>query len=79
MAGDWAAARREQDRLTRLFRIVDAADPATSGRHPGRRRVQDRPGAARRHRRQRGVAAAAALDAAETGRVRTQLELAGLL
>ncbi|WP_308163829.1 dihydrodipicolinate synthase family protein [Micromonospora sp. WMMB482] len=35
MAGDWAAARREQDRLTRLFRIVDAADPATSGRPRG--------------------------------------------
>lgn len=28
--GDWDAARAEQDRLTRLFRIVDAADPATT-------------------------------------------------
>lgn len=30
VAGDWETARREQDRLTRLFRIVDAADPTTS-------------------------------------------------
>jgi 4-hydroxy-tetrahydrodipicolinate synthase len=30
LAGDWESARREQDRLTRLFRIVDAADPATT-------------------------------------------------
>jgi 4-hydroxy-tetrahydrodipicolinate synthase len=30
VAGDWETARREQDRLTRLFRIVDAADPMTS-------------------------------------------------
>lgn len=29
-AGDVAAARAEQERLIRLFRIVDAADPATS-------------------------------------------------
>lgn len=30
VAGDWTAARTEQERLTRLFRIVGAADPATS-------------------------------------------------
>lgn len=30
VGGDWPTARREQDRLTRLFRIVDAADPATA-------------------------------------------------
>ncbi|MDU0313142.1 dihydrodipicolinate synthase family protein [Phycicoccus sp. M110.8] len=30
VGGDWKAARNEQDRLTRLFRIVDAADPATT-------------------------------------------------
>ena len=30
VAGDWTSARTEQDRLTRLFRIVTAADPATS-------------------------------------------------
>ncbi|MDF8262754.1 dihydrodipicolinate synthase family protein [Luteipulveratus flavus] len=28
--GDWATARKEQERLVRLFRIVDAADPATT-------------------------------------------------
>ena len=28
--GDWPSARAEQDRLVRLFRIVGAADPATS-------------------------------------------------
>lgn len=30
VAGDWQTARQEQDRLTRLFRIVTAADPATT-------------------------------------------------
>ena len=30
VTGDWDTARAEQDRLTRLFRIVDAADPATA-------------------------------------------------
>lgn len=28
--GDWEAARAEQDRLVELFRLVDAADPATT-------------------------------------------------
>lgn len=31
LAGDWETARREQERLIRLFRIVRAADPATAG------------------------------------------------
>ena len=80
LAGDWAAARREQDRLTRLFRIVDAADPATSA---GATRGV---GAFKTALALLGVIAGNAvslplrpLDAAETGRVRTQLELAGLL
>ncbi|MFJ8823303.1 dihydrodipicolinate synthase family protein [Streptomyces sp. NPDC102467] len=30
-AGDWDTARREQDRLTALFAIVDAGDPARMG------------------------------------------------
>lgn len=30
VAGDWTVARQEQDRLARLFRIVTAADPATT-------------------------------------------------
>lgn len=30
VAGDWVSARVEQERLVRLFRIVDAADPATT-------------------------------------------------
>lgn len=78
--GDWAAARAEQDRLVELFRIVDAADPATtmgSTRGVG------------------GFKTALALlgiietnnvslpmrplDEAETARVRTQLEASGLL
>ncbi|MDO3702782.1 dihydrodipicolinate synthase family protein [Micromonospora sp. C28SCA-DRY-2] len=78
--GDWAAARREQDRLTRLFRIVEAADPATSA---GATRGV---GAFKTALNLLGVIASNAvslplrpLDAAETARVRTQLELAGLL
>ncbi|MDQ4213103.1 dihydrodipicolinate synthase family protein [Microbacterium capsulatum] len=30
VAGDWEAARREQDRLARLFRIVEVVDPQVS-------------------------------------------------
>lgn len=30
VSGNWTAARAEQDRLARLFRIVDAPDPATT-------------------------------------------------
>ncbi len=78
--GDWAAARREQDRLTRLFRIVDAADPATSA---GATRGV---GAFKTALALLGVIAGNTvslplrpLDAGETARVRTQLELAGLL
>nr|BFE84252.1 hypothetical protein GCM10020093_068530 [Planobispora longispora] len=33
--GRWAEARAEQDRLTRLFGIVEAVDPATAGAAPG--------------------------------------------
>jgi 4-hydroxy-tetrahydrodipicolinate synthase len=78
--GDWDAARREQDRLTRLFRIVDAADPATAA---GATRGV---GAFKTALALLGVIDSNAvslplrpLDADETARVRTQLELAGLL
>ena len=71
---------REQDRLTRLFRIVDAADPATSA---GATRGV---GAFKTALALLGVIDSNAvslplrpLDADEAGRVRTQLELAGLL
>ncbi|WP_406079392.1 dihydrodipicolinate synthase family protein [Micromonospora sp. NBC_00858] len=80
IGGDWEAARRQQDRLTRLFRIVDAADPATSA---GATRGV---GAFKTALALLGVIATNAvslpmrpLDADETARVRTQLELAGLL
>lgn len=80
VAGDWDAARREQDRLTRLFRIVDAADPATSA---GATRGV---GAFKTALALLGVIGSNAvslplrpLDAEETARVRGQLELAGLL
>ncbi|MGW0435140.1 dihydrodipicolinate synthase family protein [Micromonospora sp. NPDC003197] len=78
--GDWDTARREQDRLTRLFRIVDAADPATSA---GATRGV---GAFKTALALLGVIDSNAvslplrpLDADETARVRTHLELAGLL
>ncbi|MGC4897539.1 dihydrodipicolinate synthase family protein [Micromonospora sp. DT31] len=80
LAGDWAQARREQDRLARLFRIVDAADPATAA---GATRGV---GAFKTALALLGVIAGNAvslplrrLDAAETARVRAHLELAGLL
>ncbi|MFG1779679.1 dihydrodipicolinate synthase family protein [Micromonospora sp. NPDC049051] len=80
VSGDWEAARHEQDRLTRLFRIVDAADPATSA---GATRGV---GAFKTALALLGVIDSNAvslplrpLDADETTRVRTQLELAGLL
>ncbi|MGK5671274.1 dihydrodipicolinate synthase family protein [Micromonospora sp. URMC 106] len=80
VGGDWDAARREQDRLTRLFRIVDAADPATAA---GATRGV---GAFKTALALLGVIDSNAvslplrpLDADETARVRTQLELAGLL
>ncbi|GAB3490418.1 dihydrodipicolinate synthase family protein [Flexivirga lutea] len=76
---DWAAARVEQERLGRLFRIVDAADPATTAgatRGVGAFKaalhllgVIDSPTVSLPMRR---------FDEAETGRVREQLELAGL-
>jgi len=79
-AGDWAAARAEQDRLTRLFRIVDAADPATAA---GATRGV---GAFKTALQLLGVIASNAvslplrrLDDVEAGRVGAQLELAGLL
>ncbi|MEV0881071.1 dihydrodipicolinate synthase family protein [Micromonospora echinofusca] len=80
VGGDWDTARREQDRLTRLFRIVDAADPATTA---GATRGV---GAFKTALALLGVIDGNAvslplrpLDADETARVRTQLELAGLL
>ncbi|MEO7234824.1 MAG: dihydrodipicolinate synthase family protein [Lapillicoccus sp.] len=78
--GDWATARAEQDRLTRLFRIVDAADPDTAG--PATRGVSafktalallgiiDTPTVSLPLR---------ALQGHELNRVRDQLEIAGLL
>lgn len=80
VSGDWDAASREQDRLARLFRIVDAADPATAA---GATRGV---GAFKTALALLGVIDSNAvslplrpLDADETTRVRTQLELAGLL
>lgn len=80
VAGDWATARVEQDRLTRLFRIVDAADPATAA---GATRGV---GAFKTALALLGVIDGnavslplRALDAEETSRVRTHLEQAGLL
>ena len=80
LAGDWQTARREQDRLTRLFRIVDAADPATSA---GATRGV---GAFKTALTLLGVIETntvslplRALDDQEAGRIRAELELAGLL
>ncbi|MGC4821486.1 dihydrodipicolinate synthase family protein [Micromonospora sp. DT63] len=78
--GDWDAARAEQDRLTRLFRIVDAADPATAA---GATRGV---GAFKTALALLGVIDSNAvslplrpLDADEAARVRGHLELAGLV
>lgn len=80
LAGDWATARAEQDRLVQLFRIVDAPDPATT--YGATRGV----GAFKTALQLLGVIDTNAvslpmrpLDAAETGRIRHQLELSGLL
>ena len=80
VAGDWATARTEQDRLTRLFRIVDAADPATTA---GATRGV---GSFKTALRLLDVIKSNAvslplrpLDEAEAGRVRVELEHAGLL
>lgn len=80
VAGDWETARAEQDRLTRLFRIVDAADPATAA---GATRGV---GAFKTALQLLGVIESNAvslplrpLDGAEATRVRAQLERAGLL
>lgn len=77
--GDWDTAHKEQERLVRLFRIVDAADPATAAgvtRGIGAFKtalyllgVIDSPAVSLPMRR---------YDADETGRVRGQLERAGL-
>ncbi|GGB44292.1 dihydrodipicolinate synthase family protein [Flexivirga endophytica] len=76
---DWAAARAEQERLARLFRIVDAADPATAA---GATRGV---GAFKTAAHLLGIIDSPTVslpmrgyDEAETGRVREQLELAGL-
>jgi 4-hydroxy-tetrahydrodipicolinate synthase len=80
VAGDWATARTEQDRLARLFRIVGAADPATTA---GATRGV---GAFKTALQLLGVIDSNAvsqplrpLDEVETGRVRVELERAGLL
>ncbi len=77
--GDAAAARAEQERLIRLFRIVDAADPATSA---GMTRGA---GSFKTALRELGVIASNAislplrpLDEAESARVRQILVDAGL-
>lgn len=79
-AGDLAAARTEQERLTDLFRIVDAADPATSA---GMTRGA---GSFKTALHVLGVISSNAislplrsLDEAESSRIRTILESAGLL
>jgi 4-hydroxy-tetrahydrodipicolinate synthase len=78
--GDWVAARAEQERLARLFRIVEAADPDTAG--PATRGV----GAFKTALFLLGIIDTPAvslplraLDEDERDRVRTQLEVAGLL
>ncbi|MDN5797146.1 MAG: dihydrodipicolinate synthase family protein [Intrasporangium sp.] len=78
--GDVAAARAEQERLIRLFQIVDAADPATSA---GMTRGA---GSFKTALRELGVIASNAislplrpLDESESARVRQILEQAGLL
>lgn len=77
---DWEAAREEQERLARLFRIVAAADPATT--FGSTRGV----GAFKTALALLGVIDSnavslpmRALDAAETARVRDHLEQAGLV
>lgn len=79
-AGDWAAARTEQERLARLFRIVTAADPATT--FGSTRGV----GSFKTALALLGVIDSNAvslpmrpLDDAETARVRSHLEQAGLV
>ncbi|ADU47475.1 dihydrodipicolinate synthase family protein [Intrasporangium calvum] len=79
-AGDVAAARAEQERLIQLFRIVDAADPATSA---GMTRGA---GSFKTALHVLGVIDSnaislplRALDDAESGRVREVLESVGLL
>lgn len=76
--GDWTTAREEQERLVRLFRIVDSADLTAAGATRG-------VGAFKTALHLLGVIDSPAVslpmrryDAAETGRVREQLELAGL-
>ena len=78
--GDWETARAEQDRLTQLFRIVGAADPATTA---GATRGV---GAFKTALSLLGVIDSNAvslpmrrLDETETGRVRAELVEAGLL
>ncbi|GIH79029.1 dihydrodipicolinate synthase family protein [Planobispora longispora] len=78
--GRWAEARAEQDRLTRLFGIVEAVDPATAG---GSTRGV---GAFKTALALRGVIATAAVSAPmreltedETRAVAARLEEAGLL
>lgn len=80
VAGDWATAKAEQDRLVRLFRIVNAGDPATT--YGATRGV----GAFKTALALLGVIDSNAvslpmrpLDVVETARVRHELELAGLL
>ncbi|KGN38023.1 dihydrodipicolinate synthase family protein [Knoellia subterranea] len=80
VSGNWTAARAEQDRLTRLFRIVDAPDPATT---TGATRGV---GAFKTALMLLGVLSSNAvslpmrpLNDAETGRIRDVLVEAGLL
>lgn len=80
VAGDWVTARREQERLVRLFRIVEAADPATT--FGSTRGV----GAFKTALALLGVIESNAvslpmrpLDDVETARIRADLETAGLL
>lgn len=77
--GDWSTARKEQERLVRLFRIVDAADPATAA---GATRGV---GAFKTALHLLGVIDSPTVslpmrgyDAEEIARVRAQLELSGL-
>lgn len=79
LAGNWTTARAEQDRLTRLFRIVDAPDATAAGATRG-------VGAFKTSLALLGVITSNAvslpmrpLDEAETGRIRETLVEAGLL
>lgn len=79
-AGDWDAARREQDRLAALFAIVDAGDPARMGGSSSAL------GAFKAAAHLQGIidcpataAPQVPLDAAESARVRRALVAAGLL